>query len=61
MKKIITVVLCALLICSLIASCEKDDKPDTEIKYEQESTTKPQNAQTDDPNNGFGDIITPKN
>jgi hypothetical protein len=47
------------MVCSVIASCEKDKESDKEIQYNKEETTKPLKSQTDDPNNGYGDIITP--
>lgn len=58
MKKIIVSILCVLLICAVLVSCEKD--PDNEIKGPGDEQDQSQNVSTDDPNNDYGDLVVPK-
>ena len=60
MKKLIFSLICLLMVCSFVISCEEEKGSDKEITLPNEQTTKPPKAQNDDPNNGYGDIIIPK-
>ena len=46
------------MVCSLVCSCEKDS--DEEIKDPSSQETKAPNGKDDDPNNGYKDVIYPK-
>jgi len=59
MKKIIVSLICALLICSVLMSCEKD--PDEAIKDPNKQENNMPDAKTDNPDNRFGDVVIPKN
>ena len=55
MKKIYILLLCAVVVCSMLLSCEKE-KDDKEIENDNPQETAEVERSDDDPNNGYSDL-----